>query len=156
MSTEETFEIISTDYAATSRIGRTIGRALRGGETVILVSDLGGGKTALIKSIVKGAGSEDDVTSPSFTISNLYSADKLKLHHYDFYRLDEPGIMKSELEEVLDNPEVVVMIEWGQIVEDILPADTIKIVIQVIDQNSRKFQISAPERFSYLTESIKA
>lgn len=123
---------------------------------MILVSDLGGGKTALIKSIVKGAGSEDDVTSPSFTISNQYSAGSLKLHHYDFYRLDEPGIMRSELAEILADPEAVVMIEWGDVIEDVLPTDTVKIVIQVIDQNSRKFRISAPEKFSYLTESLSA
>lgn len=122
---------------------------------MILVSDLGGGKTALIKAIAGGAGSENDVTSPSFTISNQYKAGGLTFHHYDFYRLDEPGIMKAELAEVLADPEAVVMIEWGEIVEDILPPDTVKIAIQVIDQDSRKFRISAPEKFSYLTEAIK-
>ena len=65
--------------------GQKIGQKLKGGEVFELISDLGGGKTTLTKSIVKGSKSSDQVSSPSFTICNEYKALKFTIYHFDFF-----------------------------------------------------------------------
>src|ERR1044072_91110 len=89
-------------------LGTRLGEVLRGGECIELVGDVGTGKTTLTKGIAKGLGVDDEVQSPSFTISRTYPArDELELHHYDFYRLSDPGIMRYELAESVDDSKVV-------------------------------------------------
>jgi tRNA threonylcarbamoyladenosine biosynthesis protein TsaE len=78
--------------------GEKIGSFLRGGETIELVGDVGAGKTTLTKGIALGMGVDEDVQSPSFTISRLYTTPGgISLAHYDFYRLSDAGIMGDEL-----------------------------------------------------------
>ena len=95
-----------------------------------LVGDVGAGKTTLAHGIAKGLGIKEPITSPSFTISKRYLIPETDFEfiHYDFYRLLEPGLMLSELEEALAEKNVIV-IEWGESVRKILPktAKTIKI-----------------------------
>jgi tRNA threonylcarbamoyladenosine biosynthesis protein TsaE len=131
-------------------LGSSIGANLRGGELIKLVSDLGGGKTTFVRGLAKGMGSSDRVHSPSFTISNQYSAGGLWLYHFDFYRLTEPGIMQLELDEVINDPKVVIVIEWADIVTEILPKNHITVSIEKADlEFERIFKISYPEELSY-------
>jgi tRNA threonylcarbamoyladenosine biosynthesis protein TsaE len=123
---------------------------MRGGEVIELVSDLGGGKTAFVRGLASGMGSKDTVRSPSFTLSNQYRANRLTLYHFDFYRLKEPGIMKDELAEVLDDPQAVVAIEWADIVEDVLPAKKLTVRIKALDEQSRQLTFNYPDNLSYL------
>jgi tRNA threonylcarbamoyladenosine biosynthesis protein TsaE len=123
---------------------------LKGGEVIELVSDLGGGKTTFVKGIAKGLGITEEVHSPSFTISNQHDGKKLTLYHFDFYRLQEPGIMKQELAEVITDNNAVTVIEWADIVEDILPANKLRIVISVKSENSRDIKASYDENTKYL------
>lgn len=123
---------------------------------MILASDLGGGKTALVKAIVKGAGSKDHVTSPSYTISNNYQAKSLSIHHYDFYRLQDAGIIKQSISEDLVDPEAVVIVEWADVIENDLPEDRLTIAIQVVDNESRILDVTAPEKFGYIIDSLRA
>lgn len=127
-----------------------IGHKLRGGEVIELLSDLGGGKTTFVRGLAQGMGSGDAVRSPSFTLSNQYRANKLTLHHFDFYRLEEPGIMERELAEVLEDPRAVVVIEWGGIAEVILPAKRLSVTIRPTGETSRQFNFSCPNNLSYL------
>jgi tRNA threonylcarbamoyladenosine biosynthesis protein TsaE len=127
-----------------------IGRKLRGGETIELTSDLGGGKTAFVRGLAKGMGSEDAVRSPSFTLSNQYRAGKLTLHHLDFYRLQEPGIMERELAEILQDSHAVVVIEWGGIAKVVLPPDRLTIRIKPTGERMRQFNFSCPNNLKYL------
>lgn len=115
-----------------------------------LVSDLGGGKTAFVKGLARGAGSRDRVSSPSFTISNIYETPKLTLHHYDFYRLDDPGIMRQEIGEVLADNRSVVLVEWGAIVEDVLPAERLTVRLTPTGETARRLEFDFPARYSYL------
>lgn len=128
-----------------------IGHKLRGGEVIELTSDLGGGKTAFVRGLAKGMGSTDPVHSPSFTLSNQYRAGKLTLHHFDFYRLNEPGIMERELAEVLEDPQAVAVIEWGGIAETVLPPGRLVIHIKPTGETSRQFNFSCPNNLSYLS-----
>jgi tRNA threonylcarbamoyladenosine biosynthesis protein TsaE len=127
-----------------------IGHKLLGGEVVELVSDLGGGKTAFVSGLAKGMGSKDPVRSPSFTLSSQYKAGGLTLHHFDFYRLKEPGIMRNELAEVLEDPKAVVVIEWAGIVKKVLPAKHLTVRIKATGETSRQFNFSCPDSLKYL------
>jgi tRNA threonylcarbamoyladenosine biosynthesis protein TsaE len=95
-------------------------------------------------------GSPDKVASPSFTLSREYRSDKLTMFHFDFYRLSDPGIMANELAEVIGDPQAVVVVEWADIVEDVLPADRLTIRIKNIGDTSREFLFTCPQSLDYL------
>jgi tRNA threonylcarbamoyladenosine biosynthesis protein TsaE len=124
---------------------------MRGGEVIELVSDLGGGKTAFVRGLARGMGSHDTVHSPSFTLSNQYRAGKLTLYHFDFYRLKEAGIMREELAEILVDPQAVVVVEWADIVKNVLPAGKLTVHIKAPAENRRQLTFSYPHDLDYLT-----
>lgn len=145
-------EIVTTSVEETFILGVKLGKALRGGEVIELVGDIGAGKTALTKGIAKGMGVDDDVQSPTFTISRVYEGrDGIRLAHYDFYRLQEAGIMNAELDESVRDPDMVTVVEWAEIVEGVLPDDRTRIVIASPTESMRVFTISASSRLD-LTE----
>ena len=132
-----------------NQFGISLGKKLRGGETLVFSSDLGGGKTTLTKSIALGLESKDDVTSPSFTILNEYKG-RLHIYHFDFYRLEDPGIIKHQLSEVVHDNTSVVIIEWADIVEGVLPKDTVRINISKTEKDERDIELIIPEGKEYL------
>jgi tRNA threonylcarbamoyladenosine biosynthesis protein TsaE len=154
MSIDTMWQIESTSSEQTEKLGRSIGGRLRGGEVLELRSDLGGGKTTFVRGLAAGAGSKDAAGSPSFTISRIYQTDDLTLHHYDFYRLPDAGLMKQELAEVLEDPKSVVIVEWGAAVEDVLPADRAVLEIQATGENQRSLTISLPPKLDYLKGEV--
>lgn len=128
--------MIIKDDSAMKTFGRTIGATLKGGECIELIGDVGAGKTTLVKGVAAGLEIDEDVQSPSFTISRVYTArDGLSLHHYDFYRLSEPGVMSYELAESLSDPHAITVIEWAQTVADILPDQRMTITIDYLPEN---------------------
>lgn len=154
MSTALTWEIESTSLDKTLEIAALVGQKLKGGEVIDLVSDLGGGKTVFVKGVAKGMGVKDVVGSPSFTLGSEYRAGDLVLHHYDFYRLGEPGLMTHTLNDVLGKPEAVIAVEWADLVDTVLPQDRLTIHIRAIDENSRHFRFTYPESLVYLVPAI--
>lgn len=150
MNTEQTWQTEASSLNDTLKLAARVGRKLKGGEVIELVSDLGGGKTTFVKGLAAGLGSDDQVHSPSFTLTNQYKSGALSLYHYDFYRLKEPGIMTNELEEAMNDPKVVIAIEWAELVEDVLPASRLTIKIRVQNETSRQFAFSYPESLTYL------
>lgn len=129
----------------TQAIAALIGSAVIGGDVIELTSDLGGGKTTFVKGLARGLGVQDLIQSPTFTISQLHKAARgLELHHFDFYRLDEPGIMKAELAESLTQPNAVTAIEWGDLMHDILPAQRITVHLTVPRDEIRLLEIACP------------
>ncbi|HWB38638.1 MAG TPA: tRNA (adenosine(37)-N6)-threonylcarbamoyltransferase complex ATPase subunit type 1 TsaE [Candidatus Saccharimonadales bacterium] len=150
MSTALIWQTNSTSSEKTLELAEQIGRKLRGGEVIELVSDLGGGKTTFVHGLAAGMGSPDIVHSPSFTLSNEYRSDKLTLQHFDFYRLHEPGIMRDELAEILADPINVVAVEWADIVEDILPTNRLTIRIKTTGENERQISLEYADNLKYL------
>jgi tRNA threonylcarbamoyladenosine biosynthesis protein TsaE len=150
MNTAQTWQTKSTSSEATVELGEAIGRKLRGGEVIELVSDLGGGKTTFVRGLARGLGSHDTVSSPSFTLSNQYEAGDLTLYHLDFYRLSEPGIMRDELAELLDDPRAIVVVEWANIVENVLPAERLLITLKAESETGRQLTFQYPEKLAYL------
>lgn len=124
----------------TKALGLAIGLSLRGGEVIELVGDVGTGKTTLVKGVAVGLGIDEYIQSPSFTINRVYDGrDDIKLSHYDFYRLDDAGIMADELGEEIGNPKAVTIIEWAGVVEGVLPKDRLTIRITSPGETSREF-----------------
>lgn len=124
--------------------GARLGMFLNGGETIELIGDVGAGKTTITKGIAKGLGVTENVSSPSFTVSRVYDGrDGIKLNHYDFYRLNDAGLMSEELTETLLNPKTVTIIEWGGLVSGILPDDKLSINITPQADNLRQIEIKA-------------
>lgn len=149
-------EFTTKSVESTKELGKVFGKNLKGGEVLELLSDLGGGKTTFVSGVVDGFGSSDPVASPTFTISNVYTrTDKKEFHHFDFYRLEEAGIIKNELVEDLGEPDLVVAVEWGEVVHDVLPEDRIKILIKAVSENERTILFSYPSSFSYLFAGVK-
>ncbi|MFT4532128.1 MAG: tRNA threonylcarbamoyladenosine biosynthesis protein TsaE [Candidatus Saccharimonadales bacterium] len=136
----------------TANLATVIGRNLVGGECIEFVSDLGGGKTTFTRSIVSGAGSTDVVSSPTFTIMKRYSGPQLEFYHYDFYRLDEPGLVAEELAEVVDDKQAVTIIEWAETVREVLPASRLKITLKQhqTSENARECELEYPDKMTYL------
>ena len=126
------------------QLGRKLGALLVGGEILELVGDVGAGKTTLTKGIGEGMAVDDDVQSPSFTISRVYGArDGLQLAHYDFYRLHDAGIMAAELHETLNDAKAATVIEWAEIVSGVLPEDRLTVTIESPTESSRRVTLHA-------------
>jgi tRNA threonylcarbamoyladenosine biosynthesis protein TsaE len=155
MSTDLTLSIKSGSLKQTEQLAERLGRNLTGGEIIELFSDLGGGKTTFVRGLARGVGSNDHVSSPSFKLNNIYKGQKLTLNHFDFYRLDDAGLMKHDLEEARHNKNEVIVIEWAEIVKDVLPANRLKIDIKVTSENERQLILSFPKRLAYLIEGLK-
>jgi len=126
------------------QLGEKLGALLKGGEIIELVGDVGAGKTTLTKGIAKGLLIDEDIQSPSFTISRVYDArDGLTLAHYDFYRLQDAGVMADELHETLHTPTAVTIIEWADIVAGVLPQERLSIHIFPVSEEGRRVEIKA-------------
>ncbi len=124
--------------AAMLDFGQNFAKNLELPAVIELVGDVGVGKTTFTRGLAKGLGVTESVTSPSFTISKRYAFPGGELVHYDFYRLDDPGIMRDELAETLSEPNSVVVVEWGGDVAELLPARKHHLEIRLNEDGSRE------------------
>jgi tRNA threonylcarbamoyladenosine biosynthesis protein TsaE len=134
-----TFRTASEDE--TIALGRRLGAAFPRRAVVLLIGQLGAGKTTLAKGIVEGLGaaSPDDVSSPTFTLIHQYSGG---VYHIDLYRLDtEAEIATLGLDEIFDR-NAVVLIEWGERFPRLMPAERVEIRIETEAGDSRLITVS--------------
>ena len=150
MSTDTTWQINTISSEETEKIGEQLGQQLRGSEVIELMSDLGGGKTTLTRGIVRGIGSADHVSSPTFTISKVYKSPRLYVHHFDFYRLNEPGLVAHELADTLGQNDAVTIIEWGEIVRGVLPEQRITVELKRISESERQISVTVSKDLEYV------
>ncbi len=110
--------------------------------TVIeLIGDVGAGKTTFVRGFARGLGLTSEVTSPSFTISKSYALpDGKTLTHYDFYRLNDPGLMADDLKEKIKDNHIIV-VEWANSIKNILPKNRTIIKITYNDDGAREMNI---------------
>ena len=144
-------QITTKSEQDTQAVAEMIGKRLAGGEVLELVGDLGAGKTAFTKGLARGIESKDEVSSPTFTVCQIYKGKNLEMRHYDFYRLGELGLMSEDLAEGLDDDQVVTVIEWAKEAHDQLPADrtvTVDIAPVKHDENQRVMTFSAPDELA--------
>ncbi|WP_209400202.1 tRNA (adenosine(37)-N6)-threonylcarbamoyltransferase complex ATPase subunit type 1 TsaE [Pseudozobellia sp. WGM2] len=112
-------------------------------KTITFFAPMGAGKTTLIKSLVQELGGKDTGSSPTFGIVNEYhnEQDKLLAYHFDFYRLnDEMEALDLGLEDYL-NQDCYVFIEWPEKIENLIPADCQKVIIEVMDTHTRRIRL---------------
>ena len=137
----------------TQDFGSEFGVLLKGGEVIELRGDLGAGKTTFVRGLVRGLKSLDQVASPTYTLSKVYRG-RLRVHHFDFYRLTTPDFIIHELGEVMHEPDGVTIIEWADAVSKLLPEKRIVISITASGAEERSFTIELPEPFAYLGAAV--
>lgn len=125
-SREETFEL-----------GRQFGEASRAGEVYTLTGDLGAGKTVFAQGFAWGLGITEPVNSPTFTILQIYEGGRLPLCHFDVYRIADVGEMEETGYEDYFYGDGVCLIEWANLIEEILPESCIR--IEMIRKPERGF-----------------
>ena len=139
-----TFTATTNAEEETRELGRAIGRHLRSGDVLALTGDLGAGKTHFTMGVAESLGITDYITSPTFTIVNEYQNGKMPLFHFDAYRLGDPEeLLEIGFEEYVAAGGVII-IEWADIVADILPKETLWIQIErqdMMDMNRRYITI---------------
>ena len=145
-----------------------------------LVGDVGAGKTTFTRYLAKGLGVKEPITSPSFTISKRYfftakpvdssACQKCDSHpnstsvaenahfeliHYDFYRLDDPGLMADDLAESLAQSNALVVLEWADSVANLLPKSHLKVAFKIHAGGSRELTFNQPmqDLLSHLQET---
>lgn len=138
----------------TMAIAERIGKNLKGGEVIELVADVGGGKTTFVRGLAKGAGSKNHVSSPTFTISKVYQAPKFEIVHFDFYRLEESGLIEYEIQEAIFDPKTVIVVEWSDVVKHILPEERLVISIHQTHEYERTLSFATQSKLRYLLEDV--
>lgn len=140
-------EYISNSCEETAKIAAEFSKTLSGGDVLCMYGDLGAGKTAFVQGLAKGLGIEEPVTSPTFTIVNEYYG-RLPLYHFDVYRIADPDEMYEIGYEEYVYGSGVSVIEWPQLIEDILPENYYKVCIVKdisIHEDYRKITIEKVE-----------
>ncbi|MBX4201536.1 tRNA (adenosine(37)-N6)-threonylcarbamoyltransferase complex ATPase subunit type 1 TsaE [Candidatus Saccharibacteria bacterium] len=147
----------TTSSEDTERLGELLGSQLKGDEVIELKSDLGGGKTTFTKGLVRGAGIKVRVSSPTFTLSRVYRGNDLQIDHFDFYRLNDAGILAEQLSESINRSNTVVVVEWADIVKDVLPESrlSIEFVPQADSQEARQVKFEYPEAMSRIISEVE-
>ena len=140
----------------TTQLGINLGKLLKSGDIVCLTGDLGTGKTHITKGIAKGLGIEDNITSPTFTIVNEYETGRLKLNHFDVYRVSDPDEIYAIVFDDYIFSDAVSVIEWANYIEEILPQDFLHILIEKDlsqGEDYRKITITPyGEKYNYIKE----
>ena len=121
--------IVLKGLKKTEEFGEKLGNLLKPGDIISLMGDLGAGKTTLTKSIGKGLGVEDYITSPTFTLINEYKG-RIWLYHFDVYRLENVTDLEDLGFEEYFYSNGVSIIEWGDKIEEIFPKEIINIKIE--------------------------
>lgn len=147
---------IVNNVEETLNIGEQIGKLCSSGDIICVIGDLGVGKTHISKGIAKGLGVNEHITSPTFTIVNEYDNGRLKLYHFDVYRVNDPDeIYELGFDEyIFDN--AVSIIEWADYIESLIPKEHLRIVLSKLnnlDENVRNIEIiSNGYRYDYIKE----
>ena len=109
--------------------GIELGKKALPGQVICLDGDLGTGKTVLTKGIAAGLGIDEPVVSPTFTIVQIYEQGRLPLYHFDVYRIDDPDEMEEIGYREYFYGSGLTIIEWSELIADILPKDAMRIKI---------------------------
>ena len=153
-------DFISHGPAQTERVGQRLGELLRQGDLLLLVGTFGVGKTQLAKGVVRGLGSTDLVTSPSFVLVNEYrtgpDAQAMPIYHVDLYRIAEESELPTiGLEELWDG-DGVCLIEWPERAQAIVPADYLAVQMGHLSETKRRIKFAPHgQRYAELIERFK-
>lgn len=148
------FDVCSVEE--TTALGFNLGKALNSGDIICLTGELGTGKTHITKGIAKGLNIDEHITSPTFTIVNEYDTGRLKLFHFDVYRVNDPDEIYAIGFDDYIFSDGVSIIEWANYIEEILPKEYVHIKIEKDlnkGENFRRISIkSYGNRYDYIKE----
>ena len=131
-------ENITKSTEETKRLAVELAGKIQKGSVLALYGDLGSGKTTFTRYFVEALGLKNRVQSPTFVVARRYG----DVNHVDLYRLtNEEEARDIGIEEMLSDQNSITLIEWPEIIENILPEKTIKIYFEYIDENTRKITI---------------
>ena len=123
--------IIETNSAEeTFAFGKKIGMEALPGAVITLSGDLGVGKTVFAQGLAKGLDIDDAITSPTFTIVQVYEEGRLPLYHFDVYRIADPDEMYEIGFEDYFYGQGVTLIEWAELIDELLPSERTEIIIE--------------------------
>jgi tRNA threonylcarbamoyladenosine biosynthesis protein TsaE len=141
--TVRVYETASPDE--TMHIGRSLGEGLQPADTILLIGDLGAGKTCFIQGLCAGLGVQEAVTSPTFTLINEYEG-RLPVAHFDLYRLDDPeSVLNLGFDEYVDSGRIC-LIEWADKFLEIMPAEAIEVEIEIGEGEERRVRVRTTHR----------
>ena len=122
MSVENDMQVKETfSSKETFQLGELLGKQAQSGEIYTLIGDLGTGKTVLTQGIAKGLGIEEPISSPTFTIVQIYEQGRIPFYHFDVYRIGDIEEMEEIGYEDYFYGQGLVMIEWANLIKEILP-----------------------------------
>ena len=137
----EKISYISRSEKQTIEFASSISKSFTGGEVLLLEGDIGAGKTRFTKGLAKGLKIKEAVTSPTFTIMQIYSG-RLNLYHLDMYRIQsESELIETGIYEALDDKNGITVIEWPQIAKALFDSP-INVSIKIIDKNTREITVT--------------
>ena len=141
----ETREFITHSPEETIALGRTLAEVLTPPKLVVLRGDLGAGKTTLVKGIAEAfrAASQEDVTSPTFTLIHEYRGPTTILYHIDLYRVDTPRQLETLGIDDLVADNTVLLIEWGEKFARFEGESDLEIALEHVGESERRVRISA-------------
>ncbi|MBE0480873.1 MAG: tRNA (adenosine(37)-N6)-threonylcarbamoyltransferase complex ATPase subunit type 1 TsaE [Dehalococcoidia bacterium] len=147
-------EVVTRSEQGTRRIGSRLGRLSLAGDVILLVGDLGAGKTCLTQGIAAGLGIEEWVVSPTFMLVRQYRG-RLPLYHIDFYRLDPAEAAELGLEEYCSGAGVCV-VEWADRAVDVLPREHLLVTMQALSASERRLTFTPHgSRFEQLVKQLR-
>jgi tRNA threonylcarbamoyladenosine biosynthesis protein TsaE len=126
----------------THRMAVAFSAELKAGDVICLFGEMGAGKTTFVSSLVAGLGSEDWVSSPTFSLVQEYQG-RLPVRHLDLYRLQGSDLGLMDIDRYLDFPQGVVVIEWPDQLGKRLSADWIRLSIEVLDEDRRRITMQS-------------
>jgi tRNA threonylcarbamoyladenosine biosynthesis protein TsaE len=135
---------ISRSPEETGEYFREMARGSKRGDVYALMGNLGTGKTLISRAMAGGLGIEDDITSPTFTLMEIYEG-PLTLYHFDLYRIEHERELDNLFFEEYWEGDGVSIIEWADRAMDRLPPHAIKIYLEYIDEDSRRITIEYPD-----------
>ena len=137
---------VTNSAAETRELGERLASGLQPGDTVILEGELGAGKSELARGIARGLGVTETVTSPSFTILNVYESGRCPLYHFDWYRLEsEEELYELGMDEYLGGDGIAV-VEWAERCPDAVPEDCIRIRLEATGEETRRITVNDGRR----------
>jgi tRNA threonylcarbamoyladenosine biosynthesis protein TsaE len=134
-------KFITKNFRETQKLGEGLAKKLKGGDIVCLSGDLGSGKTTFTQGLLKGLKAEGPYISPTFLIMKKYKNKLKDIYHIDAYRVNSQDILDLGWEEIISNPESIVVIEWADRICDIISKDNLWIEFEWKDENERKIKI---------------
>ena len=144
-------DIKSNNTTDTLKLGESLSKLLNKGDIVVLSGELGSGKTKFVEGFLQNYGLENEISSPTFNIVNEYSSSDTCIYHFDVYRLeDSDEFYAIGGEEYFEKG--ICLIEWGELISDVLPKDYIHITIHKdsIAENSRVFEFKIEDNSKYI------